>query len=103
VQEYIDPVSERFEDSINEAELFKDIAASYSLAPEEVPDDDLDPVIPIRPGQALTAIQTLRDWEEQQDDSSQQVVRQLKDLEKRVRALQLSQNSKQSTLDSYLV
>jgi hypothetical protein len=50
VQEYIDSASERIEGSINEAELFEDIAASYSLAPEEVPDDDLDPVILIRPG-----------------------------------------------------
>jgi hypothetical protein len=59
--------------------------------PEEVPNDDLDPVILIRPGQALAAIQTLKDCEEQQDDSSQQVVRQLKGLEKRVRTSQLSQ------------
>ena len=52
--------------------------------------------------QALVAIRTLEDWEEQQDDSTQQVIKQLKDLEKRVRALQLL-NSKQTTLDSYLV
>jgi uncharacterized protein Yka (UPF0111/DUF47 family) len=50
----------------------------------------------------LFAIQTLKDWEEQQDDSTRQVVRQLKDLEKRIKALQLL-NSKQTTLDSYLV
>jgi uncharacterized protein Yka (UPF0111/DUF47 family) len=60
------------------------------------------PIIPIRPAKALAAIQTLKDWEEQQDDSTQQVIKQLKDLEKRVRALQLL-NSKQTTLDSYLV
>ena len=50
----------------------------------------------IRPAQALTAIQTLKDWEEQQDDSTQQVFKELKDLEKCVRALQLL-NSKQTT------
>jgi hypothetical protein len=102
VQKYIDPVSEKIQDSLDQEELFEDIAASYSVTQEEVPDDDLDPVVPIRPLQALAAIQTLKDWEEQQDDSTQQVVKQLKDLERRVRALQLS-NSKQTTLDSYLV
>jgi len=50
----------------------------------------------------LLPYELLRDWEEQQDDSTQQVIKQLKDLEKRVRALQLL-NSKQTTLDSYLV
>jgi Fission yeast centromere protein N-terminal domain len=33
----------------------------YSLTQEEIPDDDLDPVIPIRPADALAAIQTLKD------------------------------------------
>ena len=102
VQKYIDPVSEKIQDSLDPVELFEDIAAGYSVTQEEVPDDDPDPVIPIRPLQALAAIQTLKDWEEQQDDSTQQVVKQLKDLEKRVRALQLL-SSKQTTLDSYLV
>ena len=41
-------------------------------------------------------LQTLKDWEEQQDDSTQQVVKQLKSLEAR-RALQLL-NSKHTTL-----
>jgi hypothetical protein len=34
----------------------------------------------------FAAIQTLKDWEEQQDDSSHKVVRQLKDTEKRAKA-----------------
>jgi uncharacterized protein Yka (UPF0111/DUF47 family) len=102
VQKYIDPASETIEDNLDQIELFEDIAARYSITQEEVPNDDLDPIVPIRPAQALAAIQTLKDWEEQQDDSTQQVVKQLKDLEKRVRALQLL-NSKQTTLDSYLV
>jgi hypothetical protein len=52
-----------------------------TLSPkEEIPDDGLDPVIPIRPADALAAIQTLKDWEEQQDDSSYKVVRQLRVL-----------------------
>src|SRR3984957_5128870 len=61
IQKYIDPVPERIEDSLNEAELFEDIAASYSLTTEEVPGDGLDPVILVRPGQALATIQTLKD------------------------------------------
>lgn len=102
VQKYMDPASEKIKDNLNQEELFEDIAASYSVTQEEVPDDDLDPIIPIRPAKALAAIQTLKDWEEQQDDSTQQVIKQLKDLEKRVRALQLL-NSKHNTLDSYLI
>jgi hypothetical protein len=87
VQKYIDPVSEKIEDSLDQAELFEDIAASYSVTQEEISDDDLDPIVPIRPAQALAAIRTFKDWEEQQDDSTQQVIKQLKDLEKHVRAL----------------
>jgi hypothetical protein len=57
-------------------------------------------VVPIPPAQALAAIQTLKDWEEQQDDSTNQVARQLKGLEKRIKALQIPQ-LQQRTLDSY--
>ena len=61
VQKYIDPASEKIEDNLDQEELFEDIAASYSVTQEEVPDDDLDPTVPIRPAQALAAIQTLKD------------------------------------------
>jgi hypothetical protein len=40
---------EFLKDCLNEEDLFKEIAASYSLTQEKIPDDDLDPVIPIRP------------------------------------------------------
>jgi len=63
-------VSEKIEDSLNQAELFEDIAASQSITQEEDFDDDLDLIVPIRPVQALAAIQTLKDWEEHQDDST---------------------------------
>ena len=85
IQEYIEPSSEKIDDSLNEEDLFEEIAANYSLAEEEVPDDDLDPVVPIRPAEALAAVQVLKDWEEQQDDSTQQAVRQLKGFEKRIK------------------
>ena len=67
---------------------------------EEIPDDDLDPIVPIRLAEALAAIETLKDWEEQQDDSSHKVVGQFKDIEKCVKALQIS-HLQQCTLDSY--
>ena len=57
--------------SLDKNDLFEEIAASYSLAEDEVPDDDLDLVVPIRPAETLAAIQVLKDWEEQQDDSTQ--------------------------------
>ena len=61
VQKYIDPVSEKIEDSLDQAELFEDIAASQSITQEEDFDDDLDLIVPIRLVQALAAIETLRD------------------------------------------
>jgi hypothetical protein len=78
------------------------IQTLYSITQEKIPNDNPDPIVPIQPAQALTTTQTLKDWEEQQDDSTQQVIKQFKDLKKRVKALQLL-NSKQTTLDSYLV
>jgi hypothetical protein len=46
----------------------------------------------IATSRVIPPLQTLKDWEGQQDDSFQQVVRQLKDLEKRIRASNLAQN-----------
>jgi hypothetical protein len=63
IDQFIDPMTEKVEDLINGINLVKDIIASYSLTPEDVPDEEIDPVVLIRPGQALAAIQTLREWE----------------------------------------
>ena len=78
-------MSEKVENPVDPAALVEDIIASYLVTPEDVPDEEVDPVVPVRPAQALAAIQTLREWEEQQDDSTQEVVRQLRTLEKRVK------------------
>ena len=91
----------RYGNILNEDDLFEEIAASRSLAEEEVPDDDLDPVVPILPTKALAAIQVLKDWEEQQDDSTREVVGELKDLEKRIKVSQTTHLQQQRTLDSY--
>ena len=32
-------------DNLDQAELFEDIAASYSVTQEEIPGDDLDPIV----------------------------------------------------------
>jgi hypothetical protein len=56
-------MTENTENPIDEANLVKDIIASYSLTPEDIPDEEIDPVVLIRPAQALAAIQTLREWE----------------------------------------
>ena len=95
-------MSEKVEDPIDSTTLVKDIIASYSLTPEEVPDEDVDPVVLIRPAQALAAIQTLRDWEEQQDDSTHEVVRQLRTLERRAKRVQFT-GLQQRTLASYFL
>jgi hypothetical protein len=39
----------RVKDFINKVNLVKEIAASYSLAPEDEPDKDLNPIVLIRP------------------------------------------------------
>jgi septation ring formation regulator EzrA len=93
-------MTENVEDPINEANLVKDIIASYSLTPEDVPDEEIDPVVLVRPAQALAAIQTLREWELQQDDSFQEVVRQLRTLERRIKREQFT-GLQQTTLISY--
>jgi hypothetical protein len=55
----------------------EEIAASYSLVPEVEPDKDPDPIVLIRPFQALAAIDIVRQWEEQENDSTNQVIRQI--------------------------
>jgi hypothetical protein len=86
--------------SINDANLVEEIAASYSLQAEEIPDEDLNPVVLIRPAQALHFVQGLQEWEEQQEDGTYEVVRQLQALEKRIQRLQV-EGLQQRTLDSY--
>jgi hypothetical protein len=49
-------MTEKVEDLIDGTNLVKDIIASYSLTPEDVPDEEINPVVLIRPGQALAAI-----------------------------------------------
>jgi hypothetical protein len=93
-------MTENAEDPINEANLVKDIIASYFLTPKDVPDEEIDPIVLVRPAQALAAIQTLREWELQQDDSSQEVVRQLRTLKRRVKRKQFT-GLQQTTLISY--
>jgi bifunctional DNase/RNase len=101
VHQFIKSNTERVEDVLETTDLVAKIAASYSLAPEEVPDDDLVPIVLIRPAQALSAIQTLKEWEEQQDYSTHEIVRQLQALEKRIKRVQL-EGLQQSTLASYI-
>jgi hypothetical protein len=101
IHQFIEPEVERVEDPIDEANLVEEIAASYSLVPEDEPDEDPDPIVPIRPSQALAAIDIVRQWEEQQNDSTNQVIRQIQAIEKRIQRAQVS-GLQQRTLDSYI-
>jgi hypothetical protein len=56
INKFINPVTEKMKDLIDPIALKKDIIASYSLIPKDVPDENIDPVIPIRSAQALAAI-----------------------------------------------
>jgi hypothetical protein len=56
INQFINPITENIEDLINGINLIKNIIASYSLTPKDVPDEEIDPVVFIRPGQAFTAI-----------------------------------------------
>jgi hypothetical protein len=100
IHQFISPEVEDVKYSINDANLVEEIAASYSLQAEEIPDEDLDPVVLIRPAQALHFVQGLQEWEEQQEDGTYEVVRQLQALEKRIQRLQV-EGLQQRTLDSY--
>jgi hypothetical protein len=93
-------MTEKIEDPIDKTNLIKDIIASYSLTPEDVSDEEIDPIVLVRSAQALAAIQILREWEIQQDDSFQKVVRQLRTLKKRVKREQFTE-LQQTTLTSY--
>jgi hypothetical protein len=100
IHQFISPKDEDVKYSINDANLVEEIAASYSLQAEEIPDEDLNPVVLIRPAQALHFVQGLQEWEEQQEDGTYEVVRQLQALEKRIQRLQV-EGLQQRTLDSY--
>jgi hypothetical protein len=95
-------MTEKIEDPIDKTNLIKDIIASYSLTPEDVSDEEIDPIVLVRSAQALAAIQILREWEIQQDDSFQKVVRQLRTLKKRVKREQFTE-LQQTTLTSYFL
>jgi hypothetical protein len=43
-------MTEKVEDLINGINLVKNIIASYSLTPEDVPDEEINPIILIRSG-----------------------------------------------------
>jgi hypothetical protein len=61
IHQFISPEIEDVKYSINDANLVEEIVASYSLQAEEIPDEDLDPVMLIRPAQALHFVQGLQE------------------------------------------
>jgi hypothetical protein len=101
VNEFINPDCEIVEDEPRDDALVERIAATYSIEPEDVSDsgEDTDTHIPIRPAQAISALDTLRQWELEQDDGNRDVVRQLDAIERRIKALQVTRKE-QRTLDS---
>jgi hypothetical protein len=50
IDQFIDPMTEKVEDLIDGTNLVKDIIASYSLTPEDVPDEEIDPGLAIVSG-----------------------------------------------------
>jgi hypothetical protein len=53
IHQFISPEVENVKYSINDVNLVEEIAASYSIQAEEIPDEDLNPVVLIRSAQAL--------------------------------------------------
>jgi hypothetical protein len=100
IQQFINPEAEGVEDPVDQEDLVEAIAASYSLTPEDSPDDELDQAVRIRPGQALSAIDIVRRWEEGADDSSHEVIRQIQAIEKRMERVQVA-GLQQRTIASY--
>jgi hypothetical protein len=87
-------------DKPNDNALIKRIAATYLIEPKDVSDSREDTHIPIRPAQAISALDTLRQWELEQNDGNRDVVRQLNAIERRIKALQVTRKE-QRTLDSF--
>jgi hypothetical protein len=94
------PDCEIVEDEPGDDALVERTAATYSIEPEDVSDSEGDTHIPIRPAQAISALDTLRQWELEQDDGNRDVVRQLDAIERRIKALQVTRKE-QRTLDSF--
>jgi hypothetical protein len=80
--------------------LIKRIAATYSIEPKDISDSGGDTHIPIRPAQAISALNTLRQWKLEQDDGNRDVIRQLNAIERRIKAPQVTRKE-QRTLDSF--
>jgi hypothetical protein len=90
VMEFINPDCEIVEDEPGDDALIERIAATYSIEPEDVSDSGGDTHILIRPAQAISALDTLRQWELEQDNGNRDVVRQLNTIERRIKALQVT-------------
>ena len=101
VNKFINPNYKIVRDEPGDDALVERITATYSIEPEDVSDSKGDTHILIRPAQAISALDTLRQWELEQDDGNRDVVRQLDAIERRIKALQVTRKE-QRTLDSFL-
>ena len=87
VNEFINPGYEEVKDEPGDNDLVERIAATYLIEPEIIESEDVsgsggDTHILIRPAQAISALDTLRQWELEQDDGNRDVIRQLDAIER---------------------
>jgi hypothetical protein len=100
---FLNPPDEIIEDKPEDDALIKQIAQAYARVPDTDPDR---PEVPspeaISIPQALGAVNTLRTFAEQQKEDHTIFLRQLRVLEREMKALQVV-NRTQTTLERYFV
>jgi hypothetical protein len=82
IYQFISPDTERVEDPVHDTDLVEEIASAYSLTPGDGPEEELDLIIEISSARVLSAIQTIKEWDEQHNDGTYVILRLLQTFEK---------------------
>jgi hypothetical protein len=106
VTAFINPAVECVEDNDEEdlQQVIEQVAEAYSQEETLADPDEIELVAPqpVKIADALASLATLRLYEEQQEDGSREVVRNLNRLERQIRGRQASRST-QKTLDGFLI
>jgi len=101
VATFLDPPDETIEDECEDDDFIEQIAQAYARVPDTDPDGPEVPLPePISVPQALGAVSTLRTFAEQQKEDYTVFLRQLRALEREMKALQMV-NRTQTTLERF--
>jgi hypothetical protein len=103
VATFLNPSDEVIEDEPEDDDFIEQIAQAYARVPDTDPDGlEVSLPEPISVPQALGAVSTLRTFAEQQKEDYTVFLRQLRTLEREMKALEMA-NRTQTTLERYFV